>query len=154
MTRLFAVAAVAVLVVTNRLGAQINAQRDPSADRQSIIRIVTETSDAWNRRDAKGLAAHVTDDTDHIGVGGDWTSGKAALEQRFRQVLPAVQNTVTFSVEKIRFLSPDIAIAVIRRTYHYEKETSNAIGTSVFQRINGEWLTAAFQNTTVQRREQ
>ena len=40
--------------------------------------------------------------------------------------------------------------AIIKRQYKSATETRNAIGTSVFQRIKGEWLVTAFQNTYVQ----
>lgn len=116
----------------------------------AIEKILAETSDAWNRHDAQGLAAHSTDDIDHIGVRGNWSNGKAALRAEFVAVAPRINNTVTGSIERIRFLTPDIALAIIRREYKSATETRAAIGTSVFQKINGEWLVTAFQNTYVQ----
>ena len=154
MKKLVAVAVLAVLVLPARLHPQATpGRRDTAQDRaldtKAIERIVAENEDAWNRRDAKALVAHVTEDTDHIGVGGDWTTGKAALEKRLSQVFETVQPTQTGSIERIRFLSPDIAVAQIRRKYQNEKRSWYAIGTSVFQKKNGGWLLAAFQNTLV-----
>jgi uncharacterized protein (TIGR02246 family) len=119
-------------------------------DIRAIEQILKETSDAWNRHDPEGLVAHSADDIDHIGVNGRWTRGRAELHSAFVTVAPRINNSVIGSVESVRFLTPDIAVAIISRQYKSATETRNAIGTSVFQRINGEWLVTAFQNTYVQ----
>ena len=155
MMKLFAAVVLVTLALPPCLHAQVKAAptetaEDHSLDKQAIDRIVADNDDAWNRRDAKGLVAHVTDDTDHIGVGGHWTTGKAALEKHLSQVFSTTQPTQTASIERLRFLSPDIAVAQIRREYRNAKKSWYAISTSVFQKKKGEWLVAAFQNTLVQ----
>jgi uncharacterized protein (TIGR02246 family) len=121
-----------------------------SDDVRAIQNILAETDAAWNNHDAAGLAAHSTEDIDHSGVRGNWSRGKSELNAEFATVTPRISNTVSGSIERIRFLTPEIAVAIIRRQYKSATETRNAIGTSVFQKINGEWLVTAFQNTYVQ----
>ena len=155
MTKLFAAAVLATLALPSSLDAQgkgalTDTVEDHAIDRKTIRRIVAENDDAWNRRDAKRLVAHVTEDTDHIGVAGHWTTGKGALERNLSEVFSTPQPTQTASIERLRFLSPDIAVAQIRREYRNDRRSWYAISTSVFQRKNGEWLVAAFQNTLLQ----
>ena len=156
MPRILAVTSVAALLLSFRLHSQqpgVPADTvgvDHALDRQSIASIVAQGDDAWNRRDANGIVAHVTEDTDHIGVGGHWTTGKAALLARLSQVLDTLRVSQGGSIERLRFLSPDIAVAQVRRRYWNDKKTWYAISTQVFQKKNGEWLNTAFQNTLIQ----
>jgi uncharacterized protein (TIGR02246 family) len=131
-------------------------------DEATIRKIVADNTEAWNRRDAKAQIAHFSEDIDHIGVQGLWRSNKAELEKGFTTGLPTTRNVVSSSVERIHFLTPDVAVVIVRREYvgefrnspGHDKETRKAISTSVFYKVNGNWLIEAFQNTYVQSREE
>ena len=121
-------------------------------DEAAIRKIVADSADAWNRRDAKALAAHLSDDHDHINVNGEWRSGRAETERALSTALATTQNNITRSVAKIRFLTQDVAIVVVRNEYSNDKETRKSISTSVLHKIDGIWWNEAFQNTFVQPR--
>ena len=126
-------------------GASVGSAEDEAA----IRRIVADGTEAWNRRDAKGMTAHTTEDHDHINVNGAWRSGKAETEQALTAALATARNNMTSSIAKIRFLTPDVAVVIVRREYTDEKEVRKAISTSVFHKIDGTWWIEAFQNAYV-----
>ena len=119
-------------------------------DEAAIRKIVADSADAWNRRDAKALAAHTSEDHDHINVNGAWRNGRAETEKALSAALATARNNVSSSVAKIRFVTPDVAVVITRNEYTNDKETLKAISTSVLHKINGEWWNEAFQNTYVQ----
>ena len=125
----------------------------PSTDDEAAIRkIIADGQDAWNRRDAKALAAHISEDHDHINVDGAWRSGRAETEKAVTAFLATKRINNTMSVAKIRFLTPDVAVVVIRNEYSDDQKNWKSISTSVFHKINGIWWNEAFQNTIVQPR--
>lgn len=123
---------------------------DRSADEAAIRSILAETAEAFNRQDPAGTVAHRTEDFDHINVAGVWQAGKGQLKEEMTAYFKTHHPAMTTSVEKIRFLTPDVAYAIVKRQYKDEKGTRDAISTSIFQKINGQWWDAAFQNTFVQ----
>src|SRR5437763_1238735 len=71
------------LFLTMVLALAVAALSQPShgADDAAIRRVVADNTTAFNQRDAAALVAHLIPDADHIGVTGDWVSGKDALER-------------------------------------------------------------------------
>jgi len=127
-----------------------NSKTDFSGDVAAIRKRVADGVDAWNRRDAKALAAHISEDHDQIGVAGGWGSGRAQFEKALTAALATTRNNMTSSIAKIRFLTPEVAVVIVRREYSNDKETRKAISTSVFHKIDGTWWNETFQNTYVQ----
>src|SRR5712692_1644382 len=56
-------------------------------DEAAIRKIVADSADAWNRRDAKALAAHTSEDHDHINVNGAWRNGRVETERALSAAL-------------------------------------------------------------------
>jgi len=126
-----------------------NSKIDFSADVAIIRKRAADAVDAWNRRDAKALAAHQSEDHDQIGVTGQWGSGRAQFEKALTAALAATRNNQRGSIAKIRFITPDVAIVIGWHEYTNDKETLKSISTSVLHKMNGEWWNEAFQNTYV-----
>jgi uncharacterized protein (TIGR02246 family) len=126
-----------------------NSKIDFSADVAVIRKRVADAMDAWNRRDAKALAAHQSEDHDQIGVTGGWGSGRAQFEKALTAALAATRNNQRGCTAKIRFITPDVAIVIGRHEYTNDKEILKSISTSVLHKMNGEWWNEAFQNTYV-----
>jgi uncharacterized protein (TIGR02246 family) len=123
-------------------------------DEAAIRKMVTDIQDAWNRRDPQGMAAaaHLTKDYDHINVGGKWGSGKDQAEKNvndFFATRGSTVPTVAQSIEKLRFMTPDVAICVVRNTYSNDTRAWEAMSTLVLHKTNGEWWNEAFENTFV-----
>jgi uncharacterized protein (TIGR02246 family) len=113
--------------------------------------VIADNSAAFNRRGPKALAANVTADTDHIGVRGDWVSGKAALEKGLAEYFTSADRPTTEDdVQQIRFIAPDVAVVIVKRLYRRPAETRQSVATYVMQRVDADWRIAAFQNTFIQ----
>ena len=56
-----------------------------SDDAEAIRRIEQMWDAAWNRHDAKALAALLSEDVDFVNVTGAWFKGRSEFEERMRQ---------------------------------------------------------------------
>lgn len=126
-----------------------NSKMDFSGDVAVIRKMVADAVDAWNRRDPKAETAHGSESHDHINVIGEWRQGKAESEKAMTAALTTTRNNISSSIAKIRFITPDVAIVIVRHQYTNDKEALKSISTSVLHKINGEWWNEAFQNTYV-----
>src|SRR5947209_5439085 len=92
------------------------------ADEREIRRLLAQTADGWNRADARAIAEVYAEDADHIGVTGGWKTGRAEVERELVEAFKRPHKEITLSVEKVRFLGPDTAVAIARREYRTDKE--------------------------------
>jgi uncharacterized protein (TIGR02246 family) len=83
---------------------------------QEIQQIVKKLERAWNAGDSTAFAAPFAEDADFVDVLGLHHSGRAPIEAGHRQVFDTIYqgSRVGYSVEGIRFVRPDVAIAFIR----------------------------------------
>jgi uncharacterized protein (TIGR02246 family) len=126
-----------------------SAKGSPDAEAE-IGTIIAEGADAWNRHDAEAIVAHMSEAHDHINVDGAWRSGKAETEKAVRAFLATTHVNSSRIIERIRFLTTDVAIAVVRYEYSDGQKRWQSISTSVFHKANGRWWNEAFQNTLIQ----
>lgn len=77
--------------------------------------VVHEFSKAWNKHDAKALAALFAPDGDLINPGGRPASGKAEIEQFFGEEHTGYlkDSQMNVSIRRVRQLRPDIAIVTV-----------------------------------------
>ena len=99
--------------------------------------------------DPKAETTHGSENHDHINVIGEWRQGKAETEKAMTAALATTRNNISRSIAKIRFITPDVAIVIVRNEYTNDRETLKSISTSVLHKMNGEWWNEAFQNTYV-----
>src|SRR5438552_15224641 len=87
----------------------------PSTDEARIRQIIAEEESAWNRGDAKGYASHFEEEGGFTNVLGTVYYGRRAFEDRHAALFATVfKNTVlSMSVQKIRFIRPDVAVVDI-----------------------------------------
>lgn len=107
--------------------------------------------DGWNAHDVEKMVSVYADDIDHINVFAEWHKGKAEIREDLQllhsgrkskpdgSTAPAGRKTHT--VEKIRFLKPDVAVAQVRSL-----STGGNLGTYVMSKESGEWLVVSFTN--------
>lgn len=81
-------------------------------DRESIRKLHTDFAAAWDRDDAKGMAACWAADGDLINPFGQAAKGRRAIEQLFIEEHSRFLKNTQFAsrIEAIRFLKPDIAV--------------------------------------------
>ena len=66
---------------------------------------------AWNRADAKALAAAFRDDATYADAFGGVSRGRAEIDKRVAEVLSAWHGTrIALKVRKVRVLKPDVAL--------------------------------------------
>lgn len=144
--RSLAIAIVAVGLATPALAQQGNAQ---ATDRQQIEAFMSQWIDAYNRRDARTMAALTT--ADAFGVGD---LGVVSGNERFER---AVQNAGAFDakvtsmrVQQVRMLGPDAAVAAGPFSVTYRNPqplTKEGTWMQVLERQSGRWKSVAASYT-------
>jgi len=85
-------------------------------DEEQTIRVVlARFYEGWNARDADKMAAVYAVNIDHINVFGEWQKGRATLRQELARLHagPLRDSQKTYTIEKIRFLKPDVAVVQV-----------------------------------------
>lgn len=136
--------------------------QNPSADEAQIRSIVQSEGDAWNRGDAEAFAAHYAENGDFTNVIGQQLYGRKAFVAQHAMIFSTIYKGShnVFSVSKITFLRPDVALVDIDGTLSGATRMppglkANDDGTirvkllEVMTRENGTWWIAAFHNVAV-----
>lgn len=115
-------------------------------DEQPIRDTLATFYEGWNTHDADKMVSVFADDIDHIDVFGEWHKGKASIREdlAFVHAGPLRNSHKDYTIEKIRFLTPEAAVAQVSS----QSEVKN-LGTYVLQKQNGTWLVVSFTNTDV-----
>ena len=95
------------------------------------------------------------EDADFIHILGGYYTGRAAIEAGHRMIFGTIYkgSTVRYSVEKIRFLRPDVAIVSLRQYLQFQEGGAaselEARPTIVAEKVDGRWRIVALQNTRI-----
>ena len=150
---IFRIGPVAILIMS--LVSAI-AAADRGADEAAIRDLVqTRQQQAWNQHDAKAYAALFTEDGDVVNVVGWWWRGREEIERKLTDAFAFVfrESALTITQVDVRFLAPEIAVAHVRWTMTGAKtpptilQPREGLQTIVLQKLGGNWMIAAFQNT-------
>lgn len=128
-------------------------------DEEAIRGVLAAYVEAWNRHDMDAWGALFTPDVDYVNrAGGWWPSNRenVAGHRAIHQVLRARHTPMTYasSVEKISFLTPDIAL--VHASWDWPGGAPPAAGkdvdfrgllTMIMVKQGGRWLIRALQNT-------
>jgi uncharacterized protein (TIGR02246 family) len=110
---------------------------------------------AWNAADGAAFAELFAGDADFIHILGGYYTGRAAIEAGHRMIFGTIYkgSTVRYSVEKIRFLRPDVAIIFLRQHLQFSEDgvagELDARPTIIAENADGTWRIAALQNTRI-----
>ena len=159
MRRLSFPACVVLLVslYSSALAAQTPAT---AADEQAIRLLMNQTTDAFNRHDAKAWARVCTPDARLVTVRGESMNGAAEIEQGLAAIFETRASKARLRTLDIavRFVTTDVALAYV--TNEMSGVMSSAGGPQpphtelsirVLLRQQGSWRVTAFHNTIVQR---
>jgi uncharacterized protein (TIGR02246 family) len=84
---------------------------DPATEEPALRKAVDDEEAAWNRADAKALAAAFRDDATYADSFGGVSRGRAEIDKRVAEVLSAWHGTrIALKVRKVRVLKPDVAL--------------------------------------------
>ena len=141
----------------------------PADEDRAVRAVIARCEAAWNAADATTFAAQMHDDVDFIGVLGERYTGKEIVESGHRHIFSTIykDSKACYSVERLRFLKPDIAVAVIhekitshlpqaviastarQRQMSPDLHDSEARATLSLIKHAGAWKIATFHNTSV-----
>ena len=140
--------AILFLLISSGVQAQSPYPEEDRAIRQVLARFY----DGWNTHDVGKMVSVYAEDVDHINVFAEWHKGKESIGQDLRllhngqkkrldgSIAPA--GTKAYSIEKIRFIKPDVAVVQVRSI-----SMVGNLGTYVMtKREDGTWLVVSFTN--------
>jgi uncharacterized protein (TIGR02246 family) len=138
------------------------AQTDNKDDEAQIRAIVQSHTDAWNRGDAQAFGAHCAEDVSFTNVLGKQFFGRQAFIAQHARIFSTIHKGShnSFSVEKIKFLRPDVALVDIDGTLTGSKQLPPGLKADedgalrvklqeVMTKESGSWWIAAFHNVAV-----
>lgn len=125
-----------------------------ASDKARVESRISDLLAAWNAGDGTAYGECFTEDADFVVVNGAFVQSRphivAGHDEIFRGVYRNSVNQGT--VEQVRFLSPDIAVAHVRLKLRFkpgpEWQEANARATLVLTK-DSDWRIAVFQNTPI-----
>jgi len=123
-------------------------------DESAVREVVDNIAKAWEANDADAFADAYTEDASLILSGDRYFIGREVIRQALAQVYKAGHKGTTLlqNIVDIRFLGSDAAVAITEGGVLAPGETEPAEerairATWVFEKQNGTWFIAAYQNT-------
>lgn len=132
------------------------AQSGSETDSAAIKKAVAAFSDAFNHHDPHGCVARYVSDGDFSGLSGTVSHGSKELEEHYTSVFTGSLKSVrsTFTVKRIRFLTPDIAgvdvtwsAAGTLAADGSVNPVRNGIINLVMTKHNGQWLITIYHES-------
>jgi uncharacterized protein (TIGR02246 family) len=146
---------VGLLWILAALLMAVPSMADQRLDETAIRGLQDTQAEAWNRHDAKAYASLFTEDGEVVNVVGWWWKSRGEIESKLTTAFAFVfrDSTLTITDVKVKFVTPDIAIAHVSwsmkgaRTPPNMPEPRQGIQLQVLQRSSSGWLILSFQNT-------
>src|SRR5271166_556268 len=93
-------------------------------EERALHNMVYQLESAWNAGDGDAFAALFADDADVIHILGGYYSGRDTIRAGHRMIFGTIYkgSTVRYSVEKIKFLRPDIAVVSARQYLQFYED--------------------------------
>lgn len=115
---------------------------NPIEDKE-IRDLVALFYEGWNDHDVEKMVSVYAGDIDHVNAFGEWHKGKEAMKEALTQFHagPGKNSHKIITIEKIRFIKPDVAVALVRQM----SKVGN-FGTFVLSKESGKWLVVNFAN--------
>jgi uncharacterized protein (TIGR02246 family) len=145
MNRLRTIVAVLTLAAVASAWAQGG---DRSADEAAVRAVIQAFLDTREKNDAAGLAALLTADVDQRQTSGNMRSGRDAVVSGSLSTQQSTGGRRTISVDSLRFVGPDVAIADGRYDSlgRADGTDQRMLTSMVLRREGGAWKIAAIRN--------
>jgi uncharacterized protein (TIGR02246 family) len=124
-----------------------------SAERQGVLRLLTQLESSFNEGDAKGAAACWTENGDFVGPGGARAEGREAIEKQFTEALAARKGSkLQMQILNFRLVNDSLALidAVPEIKSAAADSPAPAVRTAamVLVKQNGRWLIESAHETS------
>ena len=134
--------------------ANMQTKAGTAADEAAIKKNSDMRVTAWNKHDAKGVAATYAADADRVTNRG-YFSGRAEVEKSYGDLFATVNKNAALKVDstKIRFLSADVAVSDRDVTITGRSEgnpTQKNHVTDTYVKRNGEWTLVMSRTVAMQ----
>jgi uncharacterized protein (TIGR02246 family) len=127
-----------------------------TADERPLYEIAEKLEAAWNAGDSVAWTSQFADDADFIHILGGHFNGTTSIERGHRAIFDTIYkgSRNKFTVQKIRFVRPDVAIVFVfaELTFYMDGQERHiqARPTMVAAKnTDGRWQIVDFQNTLV-----
>lgn len=117
----------------------------PAGIEQTIDRM----SQAWNAADAHAFAASFETDATFVIWRGHVLQGREAIEHAHTELFAHSPGRMVVQVTGFRQLTDGIAVILTLAGTGHDEVTLDKVQTLVLARHDGEWLVAAFHNTSI-----
>lgn len=131
-----------------------------SEDEAAVRRVITALADAWTKGDAKLWGEQFTDDADFTAWMGMTVKGRDAITRSHEGIFqgPYKGTKQRATVQSVRFLSPDIAVAhaestVVKQEAEFPPDPQ-VVYVCVLVKQDKGWRIAVFHNTRIHSREE
>ncbi|MGI4866353.1 MAG: YybH family protein [Janthinobacterium lividum] len=128
-------------------------QLDKAKEEEAIKQVIVNYENAWNRHDAKGLAAQYHPDATWVNWFGAYSKGQQDIQAHYQTVHSTYFKTSHFytrAIEDITFVKPDVVILHMRTGLtgdeRYPGETFEFRRTLVLTKREVGWRILAGQN--------
>jgi len=123
----------------------------PAAEIAAIERVVAAVEHSQNNELPEEFVGLFRADAIWTTGGGTRLFGRDAIAEFTRRVLPGGMrgSTVSFEVEHVLFIRPDVAAVKVRQTLRTPEGTEVGTPLFVMAEEGGRWLLTACQNTAV-----
>ena len=132
--------ALGLLAGTDQVGG------DRAKDETAVRDIVRQYVDAREARDPKAVSSLFTADADQLVSSGEWRLGRDNVVSGSLASSSQTGGKRTIDVERVRFVSSDVAIADGRYSITGEGNERRMWSTFVMVRSSGSWRIAAIRN--------
>ena len=127
----------------------------PSAERQGVLRLLTQLETSFNEGDAKAAAACWTENGEFVGPGGARADGREAIEKQFAEALAARKGgKLQVQILNLRVVSDSLALVdavpEIKSTAADAPQPAARTATMVLVKQNGRWLIESTHATSGQ----
>lgn len=135
-----------LLLISASVGAQVSTSQEE--DEIEVRALVAAYNAARDQEDPKAIEVLFTHDADQLVSSGEWRRGREELVAGMLRSSQANPGDRTLTVETVRFLAPDIALADARYeiTGAKDGETRRMWSTFVAVRITNGWHLTAIRN--------
>jgi uncharacterized protein (TIGR02246 family) len=136
----------ASLIALGLLAGTDQAGGDRAKDEGAVRDIVRQYVDAREARDPKAVSSLFTADADQLVSSGEWRLGRDNVVSGSLASSSQTGGKRTIDVERVRFVSSDVAIADGRYSITGEGNDRRMWSTFVMVRSSGSWRIAAIRN--------